>query len=96
MQPGQEPLQEITAELSAQALARIAGKNCEDTTGNSYQYIKGYAEQIDLNPHKACLKVLSDCQKILNLILHGRADGVINLKKENFKCFVKSYNFPNT
>jgi len=70
-------------------------KNSRDTTGNSYQYIKKSAEQIDLEPHKACLKVLSDCEKILNLILHGRADGIINLKKENFKYFVKSYNVPN-
>jgi len=34
-----------------------------------------------MNPHKACLKVLSDCEKILNLILHGRADGVKDLQK---------------
>lgn len=78
---GQDPLQEIVAELSAQALARIAGKSAEDTTGNSYRYIKRYAEQIKMEPHKACLKVLSDCEKILNLILHGRADGVKDFQK---------------
>jgi antirestriction protein ArdC len=81
LKPGQDPFQEIVAELSAQALARIAGKNAENTTGNSYRYIKGYAEQMGMNPHKACLKVLSDCEKILNLILHGRADGVKDLQK---------------
>jgi antirestriction protein ArdC len=81
LKPGQDPFQEITAELSAQALARIAGKSAENTTGNSYRYIKGYAEQMGMNPHKACLKVLSDCEKILNLILHGRADGVKDLQK---------------
>ncbi len=81
LKPGQNPLQEITAELSAQALARIAGRNSEDTTGNSYRYIKRYAEQIKMSPHKACLKVLSDCQKILNLILHGRVDGIQDLQK---------------
>lgn len=81
LKPGQDPFQEITAELSAQALARIAGKSAEDTTGNSYRYIKGYAEKLNLDPHKACLKVLSDCEKILNLILHGRADGVKDLQK---------------
>ncbi len=81
LKPGQDPFQEITAELSAQALARISGKNTEDTTGNSYRYIKRYAEQIKMDPHKACLKVLSDCEKILNLILHGRADGVKDFQK---------------
>jgi len=81
LKPGQVPLQEITAELSAQALAKIVGKSTEDTTGNSYRYIKRYAEQIKMSPHKACLKVLSDCQKILNLILHGRADNVSDFQK---------------
>jgi antirestriction protein ArdC len=81
LKPGQDPLQEITAELSAQALARIAGKSAENTTGNSYQYISRYAEKIKMNPHKACLKVLFDVEKILNLILHGRADGVRNVEK---------------
>ena len=81
LKPGQNPLQEITAELSAQALARIVGKSTEDTTGNSYRYIKNYAEQIQMSPHKACLKVLADTEKILNLILHGRVDGVQNLQK---------------
>jgi antirestriction protein ArdC len=81
LKPGQNPLQEITAELSAQALARIVGKSSEDTTGNSYRYIKRYAEQIKMSPHKACLKVLADTNKILNLILHGRVDGVRNFQK---------------
>ncbi|MBC8438501.1 MAG: antirestriction protein [Deltaproteobacteria bacterium] len=74
LKPGQDPLQEITAELSAQALARIAGKNAEDTTGNSYRYIKRYAAQIKMDPHKACLTVLADTANILNLILYGKDD----------------------
>ena len=82
MKPGQDPFQEITAELSAQALARIVGRNIEDTTGNSYRYIKGYAEKINMSPHKACLKVLSDTEKVLNLILHGKAEGITNAQKE--------------
>lgn len=81
LKPGQNPLQEIKAELSAQALARIVGKSAEDTTGNSYRYIKRYAEQIKMSPHKACLKVLADTEKILNLILHGRADGISDFQK---------------
>ena len=81
LKPGQDPFQEITAELSAQALSRIAGKSIEDTTGNSFRYIKNYAQKVKMSPEKACLRVLSDCEKILNLILHGCADGMDNSQK---------------
>jgi len=76
LKPSQDPLQEVTAELSAQALCRLVGKSMDDTTGNSYRYIKRYAEKIKITPVKACLRVLSDVEKILNLILHGSVDGV--------------------
>ena len=66
---GQDPLQEIIAELSAQALCRMVGKKLADTTGNSFQYIQGYAEKIKMNPYTACLKVMSETEKVLNLIL---------------------------
>jgi len=81
LKPGQHPFQEITAELSAQALSRICGKSIEDTTGNSFRYIKHYAQKVKMSPHKACLKVLADTEKILNLILHGRADGIQDLQR---------------
>ena len=81
LKPGQDPFQEITAELSAQALSRIAGKSIEDTTGNSFRYISHYAQKVKMSPEKACLRVLSDCEKILNLILHGRADGINETQK---------------
>jgi len=66
---GQEPLQEIVAELSAQALCRMVGKRSRDTAGNSYKYIERYADKISLSPHLACIKVLSETEKVLNLIL---------------------------
>jgi hypothetical protein len=69
LKAGQDSLQEIVAELSAQALCRIVGKQSRDTTGNSYRYIERYAEKIKLSPQAACLKVLSDTEKVLNLIL---------------------------
>jgi antirestriction protein ArdC len=76
LKPGQHPFQEITAELSAQALARICGRSMKDTTGNSFRYIRSYAEEVGMSPHTACLNVLSDTEKILALILHGGAEGV--------------------
>jgi hypothetical protein len=67
---GQDPLQEIIAELSAAVICRLTGKR-SDTLGNSYQYIKRYAEKISLSPHQACLKVLTDTDKVLGLIMNG-------------------------
>ena len=72
---GQDPLQEIVAELTASALALMVGKSIEDTTGNSYRYIQKYAEQLNMGVHSACLTVLSDTEKILNLIIHNNLNG---------------------
>ncbi len=74
---GQDPLQEITAELSAQVLARLVGKSIQDTTGNSYQYIKRYAEKLRISPHHACLRVLSDTESIVNFLLFGSINGTV-------------------
>jgi len=68
---GQDPLQEIVAELSAQALCRLVGKRTKDTIGNSYRYIERYAKKIGLSPYSACLKVLGETEKVLNIILIG-------------------------
>lgn len=68
---GQDPLQEIVAELSAQALCRLVGKNLTDTTGNSFRYIERYAEKLKLTSYSACLRVLGETEKVLNLILKG-------------------------
>lgn len=66
---GQDPFQEIVAELSAQALCRIVGKDGNKHLGKSYQYIETYAKEINLSAHKAVLHVLSDVEKVLHLIL---------------------------
>lgn len=67
----QDPLQEIVAELSAQALCRMVGKKNQDTTGNSYLYIERYAKEIGLSASNACLRVLRETEKVLTLILKG-------------------------
>jgi hypothetical protein len=71
LKTGQDPFQEIVAELSAQALCKLVGKRLKDTTGNSYKYIESYAASVNLSPHIACLSVLSDTEKVLKLILYG-------------------------
>ena len=47
----------------------MVGKQVADTTGNSYRYIEGYAEKLKMNPYTASLKVMSETEKVLNLIL---------------------------
>lgn len=69
LKPGQDPMQEIVAELSAQTLCRIVGKKANDTLGNSYRYIEGYAEKLKMSPYTACLKVMAETEKVLKLIL---------------------------
>ena len=71
LKEGQDPFQEIVAELSAQALCRLVGKQDKDTTGNSFRYIERYANTVKMTAHTACLKVLSETEKVLNLILRG-------------------------
>ena len=74
LRSGQDPLQEIVAQLSAEALAIMVGKSAEDTCGNSYRYIQKYAEQLNISVQTACLKVMSDTEKVLNLILNGNGE----------------------
>lgn len=73
LKSGQDPLQEIVAELSAMALGVIVGKQLKDTSGNSFKYIERYAEKIKMSPHSACLKVLGETGKVLELILKGKS-----------------------
>ena len=82
--PGQDPFQEIIAELSAQTLCRLVGKSGEKYFGNSARYISNYAEKAGISAHAACLKVLSDTEKVLNLITGGRENGV-----EENRCIVE-------
>ena len=70
LKSGQDPLQEIVAELGAGALCHLAGKSGSKYLGNSYQYIFNYADKLNLSPYQACLKVLSRTEKALNLILN--------------------------
>jgi len=62
------PLEEIVAELSAQALCCIVGKTSRHL-GNSYQYIDRQARKLDVSPLNACVQVLGEVEKVLNLIL---------------------------
>jgi len=66
---GQDPFQEIVAELSAQALCHLIGKT--DTLGNSYRYIEEYARKAKMTAVNACLWVLDEVEQVLKLVLAG-------------------------
>lgn len=72
----QDPFQEIVAELSAQALCQLVGKNPIDTAGNSFQYIERYAKKLKMSVYFACLHVLSETEKVLNLILQEKTPAI--------------------
>jgi hypothetical protein len=76
LKSGQDSLQEIVAELSAQALCNIVGKSGEKYMGNSYRYIEAYADKLNLSPYSACIKVLNETEDVLNLILQGEGHDV--------------------
>ena len=65
----QDPLQEITAELSAQALCRIVGKDGNKSFGNSYRYIENYAKELKITPYNAVIQVITDVDSILRYLL---------------------------
>lgn len=69
LKKGQDWKQEIVAELAAATLCKIVGKTSK-YLGNSYRYIEGYAKNANLSPWQRCLKVISDTDKVLNLILN--------------------------
>ncbi len=71
LQKGQDSIQEIMAELSSQALCRIVGKTADTYLGNSYRYIEGYAERLSITSYTACLKIINEAEKVLNLIMKG-------------------------
>lgn len=77
---GQDPIQEIVAELGAHTLCRMVGKNPTNMTGNTYSYIDGYAKELNLTVHSACLKVISRVEKALNLILKGGENGTTTVE----------------
>ena len=63
---GQQWSQEIVAELTAAVLAHLYGRRTND--GGAYQYIRSYAKKAGKDVHKACLSVIADVEKCLDLI----------------------------
>ena len=62
---GQDPKQEIVAELSAAVIAQIFGRELDT---NSYKYVESYSKVWKKSTHGAVMSVLSDVQKVLKEI----------------------------
>jgi hypothetical protein len=67
LERGQDWKQEIVAELTAAVLMHLYGRKIND--GHAYQYIRRYAEKAGNDVHKACLSVIADVGKCLEMII---------------------------
>ena len=81
LRPGQDPFQEIVAELASHSLCRLVGKTGDKHLGNSFRYISNYAEMINLSPLSACTKALNEVEQVLNLILNGNGNENKSIEK---------------
>jgi len=67
--PGQQPDNEVVAQLGATTLLEILGYETESDRGFCWQYITGYAERAKLEPVTACQRVLKRTCDAVTLIL---------------------------
>ncbi len=67
--PGQQPDNEVVAELGGAILLEILGHEGETDRGGCWQYIQAYAERDKIEPVSACIKVLSRTCDAVALIL---------------------------
>ncbi len=79
-----EWINEIVAELSAAVLCQVVGKTSK-YLGSNFKYIKHYADRAGHSPLQACLKVISDVEKILELILLDQGPPAPNTASEPYE-----------
>jgi len=65
--------EEVVAELAAAALAHLYGRRPDD--GGAYRYIQRYAEGTGKDVYRACLSVVADVGRCLELILDQAGAG---------------------
>ena len=67
--PGQQPDNEVVAELGGAILLEILGHESESDRGGCWQYIQSYAEREGMEPVTACFQVLNRTCNCVALIL---------------------------
>jgi len=80
LKKGQDWKQEIVAELAAVTLCKLIGKT-SNHLGNSYRYISEYAGSANLTPWQGCMRVMSDTEKVLNLIMGWKSQKELETPK---------------
>ena len=66
---GQDPAQEIVAELGASTLLEMLGKPVDADRGGAWEYVKGYASKAGKEPVSICQTLLNRVGKAISLIL---------------------------
>lgn len=69
---GQDPKQEIVAELCACVLARLYGKKTANE-GSTYTYITNYTKELKKELSEVLVSIISDVEKVLTFII-GQAE----------------------
>src|SRR5512139_1582913 len=77
---GQDWKQEIVAELGAAVLCKVVGKTSKHL-GNSYRYIEKYTKSANLTPWQGCMRVMSDTEKVLSLIMDWKSQQEVEYLK---------------
>jgi len=67
--PGQQPDNEVVAQLGATTLLEIFGHDTESDWGFCWEYVQAYAEKAKLEPIAACQRVLKRTCDAVALIL---------------------------
>ncbi len=65
---GQEPKQEIVAELSAYVLARMYGRKDPDE-GGTFEYVTHYAKRLKKELSEVIVSIINDEEKVLSFII---------------------------
>jgi len=71
---GQDAKQEIIADLGAQVLSYFVGRGERDLSGNTFRYVKDYADKSGQNVLGACLAVLSETAEVIGSILDAASE----------------------
>jgi hypothetical protein len=69
--------QEIVAELTAAVLAHLFGRKTND--GGSYRYIRRYAEDAGKDVYRACLSVIGDVGKCVEMVMQMQEEMVVTV-----------------
>ena len=75
--------------LSAAVICRVVGMT-SNHLGNSYRSIQEYARCANLTPWQGCMRVMSDTEKVLNLIMDWKSRKELQLPKRDEELWVES------